>query len=96
MPIVGVNCHQVEEEKLPMEIFEVPETFKVQEEKLAKIKKERSTDAVRQALDEIAHCCNDDGNLMEVIVAAVRSYVTVGEISRTIKDGYGTWNTPLF
>jgi methylmalonyl-CoA mutase N-terminal domain/subunit len=96
MPIVGVNCHQVDEEELPMEIFEVPETYQIQAEKLNKIKKERSAGGVQQALDDIAQCCDEDGNLMEVIVEAVKSYVTVGEVSRTIKDNYGTWNAPLF
>ena len=96
MPIVGVNCHQVDEEELPMEIFEVPETYQIQAEKLNKIKKERCADGVQQALDDIAHCCEKGGNLMEVIVGAVKSYVTVGEVSRTIKDNYGTWNAPLF
>jgi methylmalonyl-CoA mutase N-terminal domain/subunit len=96
MPIVGVNCHQVDEEELPMEIFEVPETYQIQAEKLNKIKKERSADGVQQALDDIAHCCDKGGNLMEVIVDAVKSCVTVGEVSRTIKDQYGTWNAPLF
>jgi methylmalonyl-CoA mutase N-terminal domain/subunit len=96
MPIVGVNCHQIDEEELPMEIFEVPETYQIQAEKLNKIKKERSADEVQQALDDIAHCCDKNGNLMEVIVDAVKSYVTVGEVSRTIKDNYGTWNAPLF
>jgi len=96
MPIVGLNCHRVEEEELPMEIFEVPETLQIQEEKLNHIKKERNADGVRQALDDIAKCCDENGNLMEVIVDAVESHVTVGEISRTIKDAYGTWNAPLF
>ena len=96
MPIVGVNCHQVEEEELPMEIFKVPETLQIQEEKLNHIKKERNAEGVRQALDDIAHCCDEGGNLMQVIVGAVKSYVTLGEISRTIKDRYGTWNAPLF
>ena len=96
MPIVGLNCHRVEEEELPMEIFEVPETLQIQEEKLNRIKKERNADDVNQALDGIAQCCDRGGNLMEVIVGAVKSYVTVGEISRTIKDRYGTWNAPLF
>jgi methylmalonyl-CoA mutase N-terminal domain/subunit len=96
MPIVGLNCNRVEEEELPMEIFEVPETLQIQEAKLNHIKKERNADGVRQALDDIAKCCDESGNLMEVIVGAVKSHVTVGEISRTIKDAYGTWNAPLF
>ena len=96
MPVVGLNCHQVAEEKLPMDLFEVPETLRIQEEKLEKIKKERNPDQTRRALDEIVDCCREDGNLMEVIVDSVKSYVTVGEISRALKDCYGTWNMPLF
>jgi methylmalonyl-CoA mutase N-terminal domain/subunit len=96
MPVVGLNCHQVEEEKLPMDLFEVPETLHIQEEKLNKIKKERDTGVAQRALDAIARCCDEDGNPMEVIVESVKSYVTEGEISRTIKDSYGTWDMPLF
>ena len=96
IPVVGLNCQQVTEEKLPMDLFEVPETLRIQEEKLERIKKERNSDEIRRALDAISDCCREDGNLMEVIVDSVKSFVTVGEISRTIKDCYGTWNVPLF
>jgi methylmalonyl-CoA mutase N-terminal domain/subunit len=96
MPIVGLNCQRVAEEKLPMDLFEVPETLRIQEEKLKKIKTDRNPDQARRALDAIADCCRKDGNLMEVIVESVKSYVTVGEISRTIKDCYGIWKMPLF
>ena len=96
MPIVGLNCQQVAEEKLPVDLFVVPETLRIQEGKLEKIKRERDPDQARRALDAIAACCREDGNLMEVIVDSVKSYITVGEISRTLKDFYGTWNMPLF
>ncbi len=95
-PVVGLNCQRVAEEKLPMDLFEVPETLRIQQEKLKKIKRDRNPDQARRALDAIADGCREDGNLMEVIVESVKSYVTVGEISRTIKECYGTWNMPLF
>jgi len=96
MPIVGVNCYQMEEEELPVELFEVPETLQIQEQKLKKIKNERNGSHVREALDAVARCCEQDGNLMEVIVESVKSMVTQGEISQTLKDSYGTWEPPLF
>ena len=96
IPIVGINCHQVEGEKLPMALFEVPETLRIQEEKLKQIKKKRNSTQAQRALDAIARCCDKDGNLMEVIVDSVKTYVTEGEISRKLKDRYGTWNAPLF
>lgn len=96
MPIVGLNCHRVKEEKLPMDLFEVPETLNIQEKKINKIKKKRDAAKAQRALEAIASCCDQDGNLMEVIVESVKSYVTEGEISRTLKDRYGTWTPPLF
>jgi methylmalonyl-CoA mutase N-terminal domain/subunit len=94
--IVGMNCYRMEEEVLPIEIFEVPETITIQEEKLQRIKRERNQRDVQQALDNIARCCHEERNLMEVMVESVKSFVTEGEISRTIKDCYGTWEMPLF
>ncbi|MCP4666363.1 MAG: methylmalonyl-CoA mutase, partial [Deltaproteobacteria bacterium] len=96
VPVVGVNCFQAEDEDLPIELFEDPETLQIQEKKLEKIMGERSASKVRQALDAIARCCDTGGNLMEVTVDSVKARVTEGEISRVIKGCYGTWNAPLF
>lgn len=96
MPIVGVNCYQMEEEELPVELFEVPETLQIQEQKLKKIKKERNGTHVRDALDAVARCAEKGGNLMEIIVESVKARVTQGEISHAIKGSYGTWDPPLF
>jgi len=96
MPVVGVNCYQIEDEKLPIELFSSPETRERQIEKLRKIKKERSDSKVRKALDAIRRCCEEDRNLMEVNVEAVAAYVTEGEITKTMKNHYGVWHPPLF
>jgi methylmalonyl-CoA mutase N-terminal domain/subunit len=96
MPIVGVNCHQIEDEKLPCEIFKVPETLEIQRAKLERIRKERSSQSVQDALDAILRCCEREGNLMEVVVEAVKAYVTEGEVTKILKGYYGTWNLPLF
>jgi methylmalonyl-CoA mutase N-terminal domain/subunit len=96
MPIVGVNCYKIEDEKLPIELFKVPETLEVQRAKLERIKKERSSTQVQKASDAILRCCEKDGNLMEVVVEAVKAYVTEGEVTKILKRFYGTWNPPLF
>ena len=96
MPIVGLNCYLAEDEKLPVELFQVPETLRIQEERLKRIKKERNASKAKLALEDISRCCDEDRNLMEVIVESVKAYVTEGEISHAIKSCYGTWNTPLF
>ena len=96
MPIVGLNCFQQEDEELPLEFFEVPETLSVQEQKLEKIKNERSASAVNEALDDVSRCCDEGGNMMEVMLKAVTSYATEGELSQTIRKRRGTWQMPLF
>jgi methylmalonyl-CoA mutase N-terminal domain/subunit len=90
MPIVGVNCYQIEDEKLPCEIFKVPETLEIQRAKLERVKKERSSQSVQNALDAILRCCEREGNLMEVVVEAVKAYVTEGEVTKILKGYYGT------
>jgi methylmalonyl-CoA mutase N-terminal domain/subunit len=95
-PVVGVNCFQIEDEEPPFELFETPETFEVQSEKLRKIKKERSTSEVQKALDSISRCCEENENLMEVIMDVVKVPVTEGEITKTLKRFYGIWGPPLF
>jgi len=96
MPIVGVNCYRIEDEKIPIELFRVPETLEVQRAKLERIKKERSSQEVQKALDAMLCCCEKDGNLMEVVVEGVKAYVTEGEVTKVLKRYYGTWNPPLF
>ena len=96
MPIVGMNCYQIEDEKLPTELFQVPETLQIQKKKIERIKKERNALEAERALEAIARCCDEDGNLMEVIVESVKAHLTEGEVSQTLKKSYGTWEPPLF
>ena len=96
MKIVGINCYCMEDEDLPVELFESPETLKIQEQKLAKIKSERDKVGVPETLEAVTRCCEEDRNLMEVIVNSVKAKVTQGEISNTLKKYYGTWNCPIF
>jgi methylmalonyl-CoA mutase N-terminal domain/subunit len=96
IPIVGVNCYKIEDERLPIELFKVPETLEVQRAKLERIRRERSSQKVQKSLDAITRCCEKDGNLMEVVLEAVKAYVTEGEVTRVLKGFYGTWNPLLF
>lgn len=96
MPIVGVNCFIIEDEVLPIELFSSPETLKVQKKKLQIIKKKRNAAEAARSLDAISRCCEKNENLMELMVGAVKSHLTEGEISQALKRVYGVWNPPLF
>jgi methylmalonyl-CoA mutase N-terminal domain/subunit len=96
MPIVGVNCFRIPDEKLPIELFSIPETLDIQRAKLRNVRNSRNAADVQRVLDELARGCEEGKNLMALLVDGVRSCVTQGEISQTIRKVYGTWNPPLF
>ncbi len=90
--IVGVNKYQIEEEPLD-NIREVSEA--VRDEQIARLhelKKQRNPDAVRKALEALTHCAeSNDGNLLEVAIAASRARATVGEISGALEKVFGRY-----
>ena len=96
MPIVGVNCHQMEDEKLPIELFSIPETVGIQKKKLRQLRKRRKAGDVKKALDSVSRCCERNENLMALLVDAVKVCATEGEISKAMKRVYGVWDPPLF
>ena len=96
MPIVGVNCFQIENEKLPIELFRLPETLKIQKAKLERIKKKRNQVQVQKALDAVTRGCEEGRNLMELLVDGVKVHLTEGEVSQALRKVYGVWNPPLF
>jgi len=95
-PLVGINCFRNENEELPIDLFEGKETLQIQGEKIKKIKKNRNDSDVQRALDNIARSCDNNKNLMEVIVDSVNTYITEREITNILKNCFGTWNPPLF
>ncbi len=96
MPIVGVNCFQIENEKLPIKLFRLPKTLKIQEAKLKRIRRKRDSLQVQKTLDAVTRGCEEGLNLMELLVEGVKVYVTEGEISQALRKVYGVWNPPLF
>ncbi|MBI5018569.1 MAG: methylmalonyl-CoA mutase [Deltaproteobacteria bacterium] len=94
--IVGVNCFQMAEEPAEVPLFEVPEALEVQRKKLDRIRRTRSAAGVQGALDDVARAWDTGGNLMDVLVEAVKVPITEGEVSELIKGRTGIWNPPLF
>ena len=95
IPVVGLNCHRMEEEELPMDLFQVPETLSVQEKRLRKVLRERDEAQVQKALSAVEHAATSGENLMDVLMEGVTRGITIGEVSRAIKRALGTWNAPL-
>ncbi len=90
--IVGVNKFQMEEEP-PKGLLKVDASVGVKQcEKLHAMKAKRDNAAVQAALAELEKACADETvNLMPVILAAVETYATLGEICGVMRKVFGEY-----
>ncbi len=91
-PVVGVNVHAQDEERVRMEQPDYSALERGQQEKLASRKAARDEDAVRAALGRIDAAAGGEDNLMPPIIEAVKAGVTLGEISDALRDRWGTYD----
>jgi methylmalonyl-CoA mutase N-terminal domain/subunit len=88
--MVGVNDYVAQEK--PLEILQIDETVAHrQAERLSKLRKERSGDAVARNLAALRKASQGKDNLMPFILDAVKSYATLGEICDAMRDTFGTY-----
>jgi methylmalonyl-CoA mutase N-terminal domain/subunit len=87
--IVGVNDFKSGSEP-PGDILKVnPAIEEKQRARLAKIRAERNQEAANQALAKVETTARGDGNLMPVIIDAVRNWATLGEIADAMRAVFG-------
>ncbi|QQG45710.1 MAG: methylmalonyl-CoA mutase [Candidatus Sungiibacteriota bacterium] len=60
-------------------------------ENVRRIRAERSQEAVARALDEIRRAAETNLNLMPVLIEAVKTYATLGEICHALQDVWGSY-----
>lgn len=89
--IVGVNKF-TENEKALDNVFRVDDSIRtVQTEKLQKLKAERNSAEVNEALSTLKKHAQGTENLMPDIIRAVEAYATLGEIADTLRDVFGEY-----
>jgi methylmalonyl-CoA mutase N-terminal domain/subunit len=90
--IVGVNEFTLGGEA-PTDILKVkPELEAKQRASLAKVRAERNAKAATAAIGRVESTARDGGNLMPPIVAAIRAYATLGEISDAMRRVFGEYH----
>jgi len=96
-PVVGVNMFASDEVPPEVEGFELDEDGRRRQlERLAEVKRSRSSAEVTSALTALEHAAaRDDVNLMPVLVAAARAYCTVGEMVDVLKNQWGEFQQPV-
>ena len=95
--IVGMTEFIKENEEIEIPILEIrKEVEDEQNDRLNNIKKNRDKSKVDAKLKNIQECCKTDKNLMPIIIEAVESYATLGEIVDSMKDVFGEWQEKVF
>jgi methylmalonyl-CoA mutase N-terminal domain/subunit len=96
-PKVGVNRYRNEQdEEHPVEYHPYNEDdARRQIDNLNKVRAERDGDAVTQCLAQVLADAQAGVNVMPAIVAAVKAYASVGEITRQLVKAYGRYREPI-
>ena len=90
--IVGVNKFQVEEKPVEGLLRVDASVGERQKAKLADMKANRDNAAVQAALVDLEKACQDENeNLMPHILAAVKTYATLGEICGVMRKVFGEY-----
>jgi methylmalonyl-CoA mutase, N-terminal domain len=94
--VVGVNRHQVPEER-PPDLLHVPlEVEARQSDRVRRVKRERNATAAREALKRVREAATSGENLMPPLVAAVKAMCTIGEISDVYRESFGVYRDPAW
>ena len=95
-PKVGINCYQVDEKEPEVEYHPYAEDdARRQIERLGVLRDERDSSAVESTLAKLVDDAKEGVNVMPAIMAAVKAYATVGEMTDALVSVYGRYNEPV-
>ena len=90
--IVGINKFQIEEKPLEGLLRVDASVGELQKKKLAKLRAERDNVTVNAALAKLEAACSDENvNVMPMIMEAVKTYATLGEICNVMRKVFGEY-----
>ena len=74
--------------------FDTDEYARKQCKKLAKLRVERNDEFAKASLEKIRIAAKGEENLFPLVIEAIKSDCTLGEIMSAMKDVFGTWMAP--
>jgi len=93
--VVGVNSYEAGNDEKYDTLYIDESVTGEQLELLRQVKASRNTAAVQDALQRVRNVAADpNANTMPVLIEAVKTYATVGEISDALRDVLGTYQEP--
>jgi methylmalonyl-CoA mutase N-terminal domain/subunit len=95
LKIVGVNCFEMDEEPHQVEAFRHnPRAWEIAMQRLENLRQARDKNKAQGCIDDLHKACESDENVMPIMMKAVQSSVTVGEVGKVFRDVFGTWDPP--
>jgi methylmalonyl-CoA mutase N-terminal domain/subunit len=92
---VGVNKYVMTDEK-PINYLRIDERVEAEQiERTARFKAARDMSRVERRLKQLADACRNGGNVMPVLVDAVKDYASLGEISDVYRQVFGLYREPI-
>ena len=92
--VIGVNEHVIDE-RVSIPVLRMDADGEARQiARLNRVKEERNSEAVQQALAEVRSAAEGTQNLMPCILEAVRQYATLGEICDVLRDVFGEYQAP--
>jgi methylmalonyl-CoA mutase N-terminal domain/subunit len=93
--VVGVNKYVMPDER-PVAYLKIDDAIeREQRERVIRVKATRDAAKVERRLKQLAETCRDGGNVMPVLVDAVKDYVSLGEISEVYREVFGVYREPI-
>ncbi|MDD3168218.1 MAG: methylmalonyl-CoA mutase family protein, partial [Eubacteriales bacterium] len=89
--IVGVNQYQMEEKPAVGLIYIDREAEALQKQRLASLKNSRDKVKTAEVLEALRTKAGTSENLMPLLIDAVESYATIGEICGVLREAFGEY-----
>jgi methylmalonyl-CoA mutase N-terminal domain/subunit len=92
---VGVNKYVMTEEK-GIHFLKIDESVELEQiERTGRFKAARDMAKVERRLTQLADACRSGGNVMPILVDAVKDYASLGEISDVYRQVFGLYREPI-
>ena len=92
---VGVNKYVMQDEK-PINYLRIDDQVEAEQiERTGRFKAARDMSRVERRLKQLAEACRNGGNIMPVLVDAVKDYASLGEISDVYRQVFGLYREPI-
>jgi len=92
---VGVNKYEMTDER-PINYLRIDERVELEQiERVGRFKAGRDRAKVERRLAQLADACRNGGNVMPVLIDAVKDYVSLGEIADVYRQSFGLYREPI-